>query len=141
MDKDTQEVGAKVQITGSFFSMLAGLIIAAHVLIPHDHNFHAYDPQPAGLGCHHGGTAISHVAPEEVPSHCHFLNNFVFAREDDQHIDLQPGTFAIVLSVYRTVVPEENSGGIQIIPIEFRVPLPVSYILEDSPLRAPPGIC
>ncbi|HER08288.1 MAG TPA: hypothetical protein ENO20_05190 [Bacteroides sp.] len=141
MDRDTQEVGAKVQITGSFFSMLAGLIIAAHVLIPHHHHFHDYDPQPAGQECYHGGTAESHVAPEEVPSHCHFLNNFVFAREDDQHTDLQPGTFAIVLSLDLTVVPEEKTGVNPIIPLEFRIPLPVGYILEDSPLRAPPGIC
>lgn len=134
-------MGAKVQITGSFFSMLAGLIIAAHVLIPHDHHFHADDPMHAGQGCHHGDTTASHVSPEKVPSHCHFFNNSVFAREDDQQFDLQPVLSATVRSVDLTRVAEANDGGNQIIPIEFWGLLPVGYILEDSTLRAPPGIC
>ncbi len=121
--------------------MLAGLIITAHVLIPHNHHFHADDPLITGQGCHHGDTAASHLSPEKGPSHCHFFNYSVFARDDDQHADLQPVLFATVLSADLTRIAEANDGGNQIIPNELRVLLPVGYILEDSPLRAPPGAC
>lgn len=121
----------------SVFSLWsAGLIFTAHLLIPHDHclpdlftNNEDSCPSSQGKTGHNSG----------FPVHCHAFNDLVSERaniyvllknilSDDMSSGCYPDTFADNVHVFGIIIPEIHKS------------LPESFLLELSPLRAPPSL-
>ena len=115
--------------------------MSAHVLIPHHHHFDSFTSHPPDQCCEHTGSGSSQVTPGEKPDYCHFLNGYIFAREDDQTIDLRPGSVTIDHPLSPSLVYENETSTLGYTAEVFNFSPPVYYFLTDSPLRAPPGIC
>ncbi|MCF8303607.1 MAG: hypothetical protein K9I94_10070 [Bacteroidales bacterium] len=59
---------------GGFFTFLAGLIIFAHAVVPHDHHFEIMPSPEQGSTCE---VPVQGQNPEVPDSHCHAFNVMV----------------------------------------------------------------
>jgi hypothetical protein len=121
----------------SVFSLwLAGLIFTAHLLIPHDHRLpDLFTTNEDSCPSSHGKTGHN----SGFPVHCHAFNDLVSEKvniyvllknvqSDDMSTGCYPDTFTDKLQVSGIIIPDIQKF------------FPESYLLELSPLRAPPSL-
>jgi hypothetical protein len=119
---------------GVFALWLAGLVIMAHLFIPHDH----HSPESFGsreVSCPASGHESDNHS--RFPGHCHALNDLA---SEKALIYTFFFNFRYVYFLREEIAPTNTSElylhsyNILVLPEH----LPVSHLLELSPFRAPP---
>ena len=123
---------------GKFLVLIAGIIIFAHAVVPHNHHFYTSDTYSENLECN---TTKSDKHGENPETHCHALNIIVSEKSSNVavnsslisqlHFDLfdietNP---SLVLNINEII----NTTYIEFSP-------PKSLFLTNLLLRAPPAI-
>jgi len=128
---------AKVFKNIAIFSLwLAGLVIMAHLLIPHDHHSDC-SVFNKDNECHAGNTTHPDKSPV-FPLHCHALNDLTFEKTSPVFFvsnDI-PAFDLFIVSLFDSVIPVSTLSGIKI--MDFHEPLIETDFLRLSPFRAPP---
>ncbi|MCX6302176.1 MAG: hypothetical protein NTW82_08315 [Bacteroidia bacterium] len=121
---------------GVCFLWLAGLVLCAHLIIPHDHHISDASviedencPASERESSHHQG----------LPDHCHAFNDLVSEKFRVYHIlpDIQYNLNAFIRP------SDENASDLPVYCvgiIDLQKPFIDSYALELSLLRAPPSL-
>ena len=120
----------------AFFLWLAWLVIIAHSIIPHDHQFaDSFTSKDDACPVSKGKTGHS----SGFPVHCHAFNDLTsekaltyFFSENIQYNNILISSF-IDPFVFKLQF-------LCITIIEIRIPFPDSHLMELSPLRAPPSL-
>jgi len=119
-----------------FFLWLAWLVIIAHSIIPHDHQFaDSFTAKEDACPVSNGKTGHN----SGFPIHCHAFNDLTsekaltyFFSENIRYNDISISSFfdpfAFELQFLCTTI------------IDIRKPFPDSHLLDLSPLRAPPSL-
>jgi hypothetical protein len=123
----------------AFFGVwLAGLIIIAHLLIPHDHH---YESPVFGKEDACQKNDFGHPAKAPAYSfHCHGLNDLMFEKITYNFVVHQPHLTSdlFTLSLPDLVNPINSTSFVKI--KDFEIPLIETAILRLSPFRAPPTL-
>ena len=125
-----------IKLISVFSLWLAGLIFTAHLLIPHDHRLpDLFTANENSCPSSHGKTGHN----SGFPFHCHAFNDLVSEKvniyvllKDVQSYDMStgcyPDTFTDKVQVFGIIIPD------------IQKPFLESFLLELSPLRAPPSL-
>ena len=120
-----------------FSLWLAGLVIMAHLAIPHDHHSDCSSLSQENE-CHADNTKLPVKAPV-FPIHCHALNDLTFEKASVifvVHNDLVTCDLFTV-SFFDSAISTFDLPGIKI--KDFPKPLLETDFLRLSPFRAPPS--
>jgi hypothetical protein len=115
---------------------LAGLVIIAHLFIPHDHHSETsvFNMEEA---CHSKGNDSHHHSPFQ-PFHCHALNDLAF-KNSSQVFVADPNFPICELSVLCFFDSETSASKLsKTILKDFRISLKDNDFSVSSPLRGPP---
>jgi hypothetical protein len=117
---------------------LAGLVIIAHLMIPHDHHSDCSVFSKENQ-CHADNTKIPVKAPV-FPIHCHALNDLTFDKTSVTFVIYNNfQTFDLFLfSFLETSIAK--SEVCRISRKDFQSPIIVTEFLRSSPFRAPPTL-
>lgn len=121
-----------------FSLWLAGLVIMAHLLIPHDHHSDS-SVFNKDNECHAGNTSHPDKSPV-FPMHCHALNDLTFEKTSSVifvYNDI-PAFDLFIVSLFDSVVPDIDLSRIKI--KDFHKPLKETDFLRLSPFRGPPAL-
>jgi len=120
-----------------FSLWLAGLVIIAHSLIPHDHHseYSILDNKEA---CHSGKSELP-LKPSSFPIHCHALNDLTFKNTSTTILVFNdiPTCDLFILSFFDTAIPNVATDFNK---KDFPIPLIKTDFLRLSPFRAPPAL-
>jgi len=121
-----------------FSLWLAGLVIIAHLLIPHDHHSGSgiFDKEDT---CHSDNAGHKHKSPV-FPLHCHALNDLTFEKTStvfvaDNNI---PSCNLFIQSVIDSKITPFYSSCFKI--RDYQIPLIDIDFIRLSHLRAPPSL-
>jgi hypothetical protein len=121
-----------------FSLWLAGLVIIAHLMIPHDH--HSDDAVFNKENHYHAENTKLPVKAPIFPIHCHALNDLTI--EKASHLFFSYNDFPtcdlFTLCFFESVVPKSVSSYIQ--TRDFQNPVIETDFLRLSPFRAPPAL-
>ena len=129
---------SKVLKNIAVFSLwLAGLVIIAHLLIPHDH--HSDSGFNNGNDCHASNTGHPANSPG-FPMHCHALNDLTFEKTSPIFVvhNNIPTCELFILNFVESAIPVSSFSYIKI--KDFHKPLIETDFLRFSPFRAPPAL-
>ncbi|HPE77400.1 MAG TPA: hypothetical protein P5210_13640 [Draconibacterium sp.] len=124
--------------TGSFFNLIAGLIIFAHAVVPHHHHFDTIDSHPEHLECENTKPDKHDENPD---SHCHAFNVFISEKAGNLPADSPAQTNYCFDHFYN-----ESSQNIKVNVntcfkiCYFETSLQKQLFQASRPLRAPPAI-
>jgi len=121
-----------------FSLWLAGLVIIAHLIIPHDHHSDS-SVFNKGNGCHADNTQHSTKLPG-FPIHCHAFNDLTFEKTSTTVIVYNdiPVCDLFILSFLDSTI---SVSGLSCVGIkDFQDPLIEIDLLRLSPFRAPPAL-
>lgn len=117
---------------------LAGLVIMAHLFIPHDHHSETsvFNMEEA---CHSKGDDSHHHTPFQ-PFHCHALNDLAF--KNTSQVLLTDNNFPtcdlFTFSFFDSVTAASNSSKIR--TKDFQNPFINIYFLKVTSFRGPPSL-
>ena len=121
-----------------FSLWLAGLVIMAHLMIPHDHHSDCSEFSKENQ-CHADNTKTPVKAPV-FPIHCHALNDLTFDKTSVTFVIFNnfPSSDLFLFSFFETSIA--NSEVCRISRKNLRSPLILAKYLRLSPFRAPPTL-
>jgi hypothetical protein len=114
---------------------LAGAVIIAHSVIPHDHY-----PDVSVYENNHSCKGTSENSHHHFPFHCHALNDLICEKFTFSSV-LIPDSFSLLgLSPFGEIADYTNLlTSCQLKFLEIRMPVPGIYIPGNGLLRAPPS--
>jgi len=130
---------SKVLKNIAIFSIwLAGLVIIAHLMIPHDHHSDCSVFSKENQ-CHADNTKLPVKVPV-FPIHCHALNDLTFDKTNVTFVIYNnfPSSDLFLFSFFEKAIANSEICLIRI--NDFHSPLIVTEFLRLSPFRAPPTI-
>lgn len=120
----------------SVFSLwVAGLTLSAHFMLPHDHHLaDSFSKQDNNCSASHNRSGQK----SGLPVHCHAFNDLATEKSRPiqilQNIKLSLVTFSILNDTFALELQSTCLS-----PVDFSKPIPDSYYLDFSQLRAPPS--
>ena len=125
-----------IKYVSVFFFWLAGLTLCAHMLIPHDH--HVAEPNSTeDKNCPATDNNSGHKSG--FPLHCHAFNDLAVEKvrlfNISQNIQF---SFSVLSVLTDSDTPDLQDSWTTI--SDFQKPVPDSFALEFTLLRAPPSI-
>jgi len=129
---------SKVSKNIAFFSLwLAGFVIIAHLMIPHDHHSDC-SVFNKDNECHAGNTAHHDKSPS-FPVHCHALNDLTFEKTTTAFfVHSIPICNLFNVTLFDLVISDSNLYCIKI--KDSPKPLKDADFLRLSPFRGPPAL-
>jgi hypothetical protein len=129
-------VNLKGQHIGGLFSFLAGLVVLAHAVVPHHHNFELTHSSDQESSCE---IPLQGNSSETPDSHCHALN--ILASEKSTNTSLNHS-----LSDYFIFYPDGINSNIELPPVnnltetifDHQVNFLKQFFFSAHSLRAPP---
>ncbi|MCX6320220.1 MAG: hypothetical protein NTX93_00220 [Bacteroidia bacterium] len=120
----------------AFFLLLAGLVITAHLIIPHDHHLaDSFTTKEDSCPVSNGKSGHS----SGFPIHCHAFNDLTSEKATAYYFICNIQNNDILISSFFDSLAFELQ--FHIIPIiDLRESFPDHYLLELSQFRAPPSL-
>jgi hypothetical protein len=121
-----------------FSLWIAGLVIIAHLLIPHDHHSDC-SVFNNDNECHAQNTAHHDKSPA-FPMHCHALNDLTFEKASNTFLIYSdiPTCDLFILNRFDSCLPDSDLSCIKI--KDFHIPLIETDLLHSCLFRGPPAL-
>ena len=131
-------MGKALKNIAVFSLWLAGLVIIAHLMVPHDHHSDCSVFNEENE-CHASNTALPASAPA-FPLHCHALNDMTFEKAAITIVVYKDFTACdlFTFSLFDSVIPKSALSVLKM--MDFQSPIIETDILFLSPFRGPPSL-